>query len=187
MAPSSKSDEWTAEVSLRRDYIFDGQIGDGPERRFPGWLRSRETSEVYFTRTNKRDELQETIARAQMALICPHLEPTLFAKPIAPVVPENKRSDFSPNVVCISITAPELPNLSFYDLPGIIGQSEDQQKQFLVKFVQDLVTDYIMHPDALILLACSLGSDIATSTASGIARKLGAEDRCVGEYANYPR
>jgi len=90
------------------------------------------------------------------------------------------QTEFSPNVVCIHVTGPELPALSFYDLPGIIGQAESADNDYLVKFVKDLVTDYIKDPESLILVTCSLENDIHNSTASGIARELKATDRCIG-------
>lgn len=185
--PSSKPDSlWVAKVSLRHEFVYDGRSGEGPDRLFPGWLRTVDTTERDFATTHSRSELQQIIAQAQMAIICPSLDPSRFASKSPPFVPEHERCDFSPNIVCISITAPELPTLSFYDLPGIIGQSEDPKKQFLVKFVQDLVKEYIVHPDALVLLTCSLGTDIATSTASGIARRVHSEGRCIGISSSNP-
>jgi hypothetical protein len=89
-------------------------------------------------------------------------------------------AQFSPNCVCIYVSAPHLPSLSFYDLPGIIGQSEDPSTQYLVKFVRDLVTDYVRDSEALILVTCALDNDIHNSTAAGIAREWNATGRCVG-------
>jgi hypothetical protein len=91
------------------------------------------------------------------------------------------RTAFSPNVVYIHVTGPELPALSFYDLPGIIGQAERAADQYLVKFVRDLVTEYVRDSESLILVTCSLENDIANSTAGGIARDLKATDRCIGK------
>jgi hypothetical protein len=72
--------------------------------------------------------------------------------------------------------------LSFYDLPGIIGQAESEEEQFLVKFVRDLVVDYVRDAESLILVTCSLENDIANSTAGGIARAEQATDRCIGTF-----
>jgi hypothetical protein len=59
----------------------------------------------------------------------------------------------------------------------MIGQSDDPQD---IKFVKDLVTNYVNDPDALVLVTCSLENDIANSTAGGLARRLKATDRCIG-------
>jgi hypothetical protein len=61
-----------------------------------------------------------------------------FFRPTLAHLNGHHRCEFSPNIVCISITHPDLPALSFYDLPGIIGQAESPESQFLVKFVRDL-------------------------------------------------
>jgi len=183
MGPTNQPNaKWLASVSLRRDYCWDNDETEVPGRAFPGWIRASASDEreVPFMSTNSRLELTTIIDRAQLATICPRWNHLEFTRRTAPVVPQSVRRDFSPNIVCINIEGPGLPDSSFYDLPGIIGQSEDPQKQFLVPFVKSLVTEYIEHPNALILLTCSLSSDIATSTASGIARSLKAEDRCIG-------
>jgi len=91
------------------------------------------------------------------------------------------QQEFSPNVVCLDISGPGLPNLSFYDLPGVINQTEDGTKPYLVKLVKNLVKDYIKSENALILLACSMEGDCANSSASRILRNLKAEHRCIGE------
>jgi hypothetical protein len=182
MAPSNDPlAKWSAKVSLRRGFVYDGVTGDGFEHRFPGWHQTPGMSEQHFDTTNSREQLQDLIGRAQTALVCPRAPLSVFVnQPKALFPAQTSRCDFSPNVVIIEITAPELPNLSFYDLPGIIGQSRDPKKPFLVQFVRDIVTDYIKDPDALILLACSLNNDIATSAAGGLVRAHGSEARCVG-------
>jgi hypothetical protein len=122
--------------------------------------------------------LEDTIRRAQSAIISPWSEPKDFLDRTKDHLIPALRYSFSPNVVCISISQPDLPALSFYDLPGIVGQSEDLAE---VKFVKDLVTEYINYPEALILVTCAMDNDIANSTAAGIARSLKATDRCIGK------
>ncbi|CAE7212875.1 hypothetical protein CFE70_009609 [Pyrenophora teres f. teres 0-1] len=171
---------WGATVSLRREYSFDVNTSRDNERRFPGWIQTDQPSVVHFAETDDPNELERIIARAQMAAISPLTDYREFLRPTLAGLGEQYRCEFSPNIVCISITHPDLPALSFYDLPGIIGQAESPESQFLVKFIRDLVTDYIQDPEALILVTCSLENDIANSTAGGIARNLNATDRCIG-------
>jgi hypothetical protein len=127
-------------------------------------------------------DLEDLIARAQMATLSPMSDPMDFLPPSS--LDRNpdtyQQMQFSPNVVCIHVTMPELPALSFYDLPGIIGQAESADSHFLVKFVKDLVIEYIKDPESLILVTCSLENDIHNSTAAGIARDLKATNRCIG-------
>jgi len=142
-------------------------------------------STVHFAETEDPNELERIIAHAQLATISPLTNYQEFLRPTLAGLRDQYRCEFSPNVVCIHVTHPDLPSLSFYDLPGIIGQAESADSQFLVNFVRDLVTDYINDPEALILVTCSLENDIANSTAGGIARNLDATDRCIGMY-RYP-
>jgi hypothetical protein len=173
---------WSATVSLRRGFAYDGKNGRGYERRFPMWAQIPQPSTVFFAETNDPHDLEEIIKRAQLAVISPMIDYKQFLSPTLVHLGDHHKCDFSPNIVCISITHPALPALSFYDLPGIIGQAESPESQYLVKFVQDLVTDYVKDPEALILVTCSLENDIANSTAGGIARKQNATDRCIGTF-----
>jgi hypothetical protein len=181
---------WEAHVSLRTSFMLDGKtgkIGKARERRFPGW-RQVPTLEDDFATTTSPDELEELIARAQLAILSQDVDQTLFLRePLENLKYAYPRADFSPNVVCIYITQPGLPPLSFYDLPGIIGQSEDASKQHLVPFVKDLVAEYVANPQTLVLVTCSLATDVANSTAAGIARGKNASERCIGRWTNYPR
>lgn len=158
-----KADEgkqWHARVSLRNVYAYDGK----KRAKFPHWTPVSVPSEHELGSTNSVVGLEAMIADAQVEALTPF--------------PNREPCEFSPNIVCIYVSHSSLEPLSFYDLPGIIGQTQDASKQYLVKFVKDLVREYIM--DALVLLVCSLENDIATSTAAEIARDMRVTSRCVG-------
>ena len=88
---------------------------------------------------------------------------------------------FSPNAVKLDISGPELPNLSFFDLPGIINQTESRDDLWLVNLVKNLVTDYINQESSLILLACSLEGDMQNNSAARLVGGCpGADERTVG-------
>ncbi|KAF2679716.1 interferon-induced GTP-binding protein Mx [Lentithecium fluviatile CBS 122367] len=179
LEPSSDPlDQWRAQVIIRQSYAYDG----GRRQKFPGWKANPTPTNVPFAETDSPKVLEELIARAQLAALSPLNDPMEFLHPAALSRDPNTfhRTEFSPNIVCIHISQPESPALSFYDLPGIIGQSESAENQYLVKFVRDLVSEYIKDPDSLILVTCSLENDIANSTAGGFARELKATDRCIG-------
>jgi hypothetical protein len=139
-------------------------------------------TDTHFASTEDPRQLEELIARAQTAITNPMMDYKEFLKAPIGALGDYHSCEFSPNVVFIAISHPDLPALSFYDLPGIIGQVESPETGYLVDFVHDLVTDYVKDPEALILVTCSLENDIANSTAGGIARKLNATDRCIGKY-----
>lgn len=84
-------------------------------------------------------------------------------------------------MVCIDISESGAPNLSFYDLPGIINQVEDRNKDYLPKLVKSLVKEYVQDNDTLVLLACSMESDVHLSSAGKLARDVKAEQRCIGK------
>jgi hypothetical protein len=176
--PSDCRQPWTARVSLRRDYHWDGKNSRGPGRRFPGWCLSQEPKTVEFMITHDPAKLEDIISRAQQATVSPMVDYQDFTANSIAHLDKEHRCSFSPNVVCISIIHRDLPALSFYDLPGIIGQADESSD---VTFVRNLVTDYIKDPEALVLVTCSMENDIANSMAGGIARQLKAIDRCIGE------
>ena len=174
---------WNARVYIRK--LYDHQPASSPGRhKFFPWVE-RDPQEIPFAATGSKQELEAVIYGAQVAVLNPRDE-------VAKYLPANYKdmshkdtgsvqTKFSPNVVCIDISGPGLPQLSFYDLPGIIKQVENDDESFLVDLVHNLVEEYVKDPDALIILACSLESDIQVSSASSIASKLKARPRCVGK------
>lgn len=136
------------------------------------------SEEIEFARCSTSGKLEDFISRAQLALVYPHQNPLLFAQDRPPHLSDNAGVHFSPNIVCITVASPTLPDLSFYDLPGLIGQSEDADD---VEFVRALVTKYVEDEESLVLVTCSLGVDIATSSAGGLARARKATGRCIGK------
>lgn len=145
---------------------------------FPGWTEIPTSESAYFETVNSPELLETAITRAQSALMHPFADLAKFQGQLSLLTREESLSvNFSPNVVSICVKHSSMPNLSFYDLPGIIGQSENPSD---VRLVKNLVSGYVEKPDSLVLVTCSLGNDLATSSAAGIARRLKAEDRCVG-------
>ena len=88
---------------------------------------------------------------------------------------------FSPNVVRIDISGPALPNLSFYDLPGVINNAEEPGEEYLVKLVQNLVKDYIHADNCINLLALPMTDDAANSSAARIIKEAKAQGRTFGK------
>lgn len=109
---------WSARVSLRYNYKYDPFVLNG---KFPGWAPNPAVQEFKFGQCKTPDELEGAIRRAQLALVHPLEDPVGFAcDRIAPIdQDECHMVNFSPNIVCIHVTQPGLPNLSFYDLPGM--------------------------------------------------------------------
>ena len=89
-------------------------------------------------------------------------------------------------MLCLDISGPNLLNLLFYNLLGVINQTENRTKPYLIKLVKNLVKDYIKSENVLILLACFMEGNICNFSAFGILCNLKAEYHCIGEllYGN---
>ena len=66
-----------------------------------------------------RKKLVDVLRGAQRAVLNPHLDPDISLH--RENLPEEDRVPFSPNLVRLDISGPDLPDLSFYDLPGVIA------------------------------------------------------------------
>ncbi|KAH7397282.1 dynamin family protein-like protein [Pyrenochaeta sp. MPI-SDFR-AT-0127] len=181
MQPSDDPNaSWSARVSLQLDYALElVPRKSGPLQPFPGWVPAQTSQHVPFAETKSPTELEKYIRCAQTAILCPLESPSTFLTDPEPRKGVH-RSKFSPNLVRIDITHPGLPTLSFFDLPGIISQAETEEEAHTVPLVKNLVAEYVKKPGSLILVTCDLGTDIANSTAAGLARQHNATDRCIG-------
>lgn len=76
-----------------------------------------------FGTVYSKEQLEATIRRAQVATLNPQMPPHRFMNPDCS--DNSIYVQFSPNIVSLEISAANIPNLSFYDLPGVISQSRD--------------------------------------------------------------
>ncbi|TGO06969.1 hypothetical protein BTUL_0366g00010 [Botrytis tulipae] len=86
----------------------------------------------------------------------------------------------TPNVVKVDIFGPELPALSFYDLPGIISNMPNPEEKYLVNVFENLAIKYIKEPNTLIIFAMSMTVDPVLSRAKKVIEDQDATKRCVG-------
>ena len=84
-------------------------------------------------------------------------------------------------MVCLDIFKPGLLNLLFYDLLGVINQTENGTKLYLVKLVKNFVKDYIKSENVFVFPACSIEGDIANFSAFRILRNLKAKCHCINK------
>lgn len=82
--------------------------------------------------------------------------------------------------MAIEVKGPNLPDLSFYDMPGVFRNAKHEEDQFLVKVVENLVRSYISHEKAIILWAVPMNHDPETSSTFTLIRSLSAQDRTIG-------
>ncbi|KLO07662.1 hypothetical protein SCHPADRAFT_945077 [Schizopora paradoxa] len=75
------------------------------------------------------------------------------------------QSSFSQDVVCLDISGPDVTNLSFIDLPGLISYDEDNN----VTLIENMASDYIKG-NTLILLTITMREDMLLQKAAKLAR-----------------
>jgi GTPase SAR1 family protein len=177
---------WKCKVELLKHYDFYGKsfprsLED--ESPFKPWIANATPVVIPFMTVDNEDALRDAIHRAQLALLNPGQRPEKYASGPVLAIGDSQglQCEFSPNVVSIEISGPGRINLSFYDLPGIINQTEDDSKPYLVEIVRNLAKEYIKSEDAIVLLAKSMEADPHNSSAAKLAKDMRATERCVGE------
>lgn len=157
---STSNSSWRCEVSLIEKYVYDAAAFHTTLDR---WIE-QPVQTTTFEIVEDKARLGEVLQRAQAAVLSLG----------------NTRKQFSPNIICLTITGADLPELSFYDLPGSINVVENDDDQHLVEFVEKLVKLYLVDEKALIMLACASDQDIENSTTFKFVRQCKAERRCLG-------
>lgn len=184
--------KWTCKVSLYKKYMYEGNLGssrilsknatklEGATRARPlGPWRLQDSEDFHFATITNKAEVEHVLYLAQLATLNPG-SPYENYMPGKPKPKDDHQVKFSPNVVRLDISGPELPNLSFYDLPGVINVADVAEEEYLVDLVKNLVKEYISAEDCINLLAIPMTDDPANSSASKLVRDIRAEARTVG-------
>lgn len=173
---------WTCEIWLSRKYTYEGSKQmPTPKKRLGPWNSAGNGDEHFITLTEKA-EVQTALKWAQLAI----LNPTRASSDYVPgcnagTDPTHSDVKFSPNVVRLDISSPGFPNLSFYDLPGVISITDVDDEQYLVALVENLVKDYVSQENCIVLLAQTMTDDATNSSAARIIRGIkGAKLRTLG-------
>lgn len=157
------------------DSVYEGAT---PGRPFGPW-HLQESEDYPFALLTSENQVAPTLKLAQLATLNPSSAYIKFLPGRAD--PGNTMQvKFSPNIIRLDISGPGLPNMSLYDLPGVISVHEIAEEQYLVGLVKNLVMDYVQDKRCLILLALPMTDDPVNSTAFDLIRRAGAESRTVG-------
>lgn len=177
---------WQCDIKLVKNYDYVGglpprldQLGKPPP--FWPWEEKEKAAQTVtdFAIVRNKEDLENAIRQAQFATLNPHVHPGELRN--VDISGKSTYVEFSPNVIRLNITGPNLPILTFYDLPGVIAQAQgDGKDDHLVRLVKNLVKEYIQPKETLILVTVPMDQDVQNSSASGIVRKLGLTDRCIG-------
>lgn len=190
------TDVWKCKISLYKKYVYEGLQGkDVPIRpsarhaaarveiatktRPLGPWTLQDGEDFHFFTTTSKEDVPHALYLAQLATLNPSASYENYMPGKDNPVSKHQVK-FSPNVVRLDISGPDLPNLSFYDLPGVINQSEVAEEEYLVNLVRNLVKEYIRADDCINLLAIPMTDDPANSSASKLIREVKAEARTVG-------
>ncbi|OSD00779.1 P-loop containing nucleoside triphosphate hydrolase protein [Trametes coccinea BRFM310] len=159
---SSSDHAWTCQVSIRwEDAPRGGGVRSHPERPFGD----------AFT---KWEDVELMLRRAQAAVLNPSIDSTSFlskGKDEVSALLEKAPRKFSKNVVCLDLSGPDLPDLSFVDLPGLIQNGDKGE----VEMVERLVRSYIKDSNTLILVASPMTDDMQNQKAAQLAREVDPE------------
>jgi hypothetical protein len=140
---------WNCSISIKEGFFFD-----------KGSFKRREGAPVvtHFANVTDKERLEPMLRNAQLAVLNPRDNPQQFINADnADETQATRQVAFSPNIVSLEIQGPELPELSFFDLPGtinVVGEEDDPNDQGLVQRISKLVTTFLKDEKSLVLLAC---------------------------------
>ncbi|KAI9773011.1 MAG: hypothetical protein M1835_006215 [Candelina submexicana] len=191
---SNGSPHWSCKVILHKKYVYSGgqdvphsvqsqstsvePFGRMQNQALGPWLEY-EPEDTLFAVIDKKDELESALFWAQLATLNPGNNPELYKPGCNENTSPSFQVKFSPNVVRLDIAGPGLPNLSFFDLPGVINAA-DSKERYLVDLVAKLVKEYIRADNCINLLTLPMTDDVENSTAYGIIKEEEAEHRTIG-------
>ncbi|KAF9047677.1 P-loop containing nucleoside triphosphate hydrolase protein [Panaeolus papilionaceus] len=156
---------WQCIVSLR--FITDSNNAPLGQAR----------NEAFGPTIYDKAEVEARIRRAQRALLNPNTPTKNFLSGDEDDVVADALS-FSKNYVSLQISGPDVADLSFVDLPGLIASvSSSRGNSQDIGLVQSLVTSYIVKPSCIILLTVTCETDFENQGAYGIVKQYDPEGK----------
>ncbi|PSR78355.1 P-loop containing nucleoside triphosphate hydrolase protein [Coniella lustricola] len=200
----SSDSAWRCRITLQQDYAYrptnnnpitEADVTD--RNPFPPWVKQQRETQEFKMLYNKTDPIDEIVRWAQIAILNHNRNYRSYVPKDDDELPPEERdperkaaalaeaercteAKFSPNTVAIEVKGPDLPDLSFYDMPGIFRNAKHEEDQFLVKVVENLVKSYVSHEKAIIMWAVPMNHDPETSSTFTLIRSLGAQSRTIG-------
>ncbi|KAJ7244653.1 P-loop containing nucleoside triphosphate hydrolase protein [Mycena haematopus] len=99
--------------------------------------------------------IRQAIADAQERILNPSL---LGRTPVA--TPGGSARTFSEDCVCVFAKGPNMPDLCFYDIPGVIEDVGDGQDPTQIDLIKNLVKKYASKSNCIVLLVVSCEYDL---------------------------
>ncbi|KAI1196690.1 dynamin family protein [Nemania serpens] len=189
----SSNAHWSCTVALQLDYNFEpkGKIKKSDvtaTNPFPPWVKKSHRDIKIFKTIFDPSEIEDVLRWAQVAILNPNNDHELYipgdgaiakGKDLAEAA-QTATAQFSPNIISLEIKGPELPGLSFYDLPGVFLSPDQEEDEYIVKVVRNLTRHYIQRKGAIIMWALPMNADPENSISLGIIREAKAANRTIG-------
>ncbi|KAI9063947.1 hypothetical protein FKP32DRAFT_1603293 [Trametes sanguinea] len=150
------TEPWKCEVSLR--------ILTDDEGRPLGQARNERFGETIYDKS----AVEDRIRRAQRAILNPSTDFNKFLEDDSASF--GRELSFSTNAVCLQISGPDVEDLSFCDLPGLIASVGSAGDEGDIALVKQLVTSYVERPSCIILLTIACETDFQNQGAHQLAR-----------------
>lgn len=151
----SRSDSiWKCAISLRFTSNSQGQV------------RNVDFGPVIYD----KGQVEERIRRAQRAILNPSKPPQQFLVGSEEI--QDSELSFSSSCVSLQISGPDVADLSFCDLPGLIATVSSSGGGGVndVDLVESLVTSYIKKPSCIILLTITCETDFENQGANRLTK-----------------
>lgn len=158
------SDPWQCTVSLR-------SITDASGQPLPQ-VKNENFGDTIFDKV----EVEERLRRAQRAILNPNTNVRQFLEG-ADEDPFDRELSFSKNCVTLQISGPDVADLSFVDLPGLIASVGNGGSDSDIELVEDLVRSYIERPSCIILLTVACETDFENQGAHRLTKKYDREGK----------
>ncbi|KAK8118225.1 dynamin family protein [Apiospora kogelbergensis] len=184
---------WQCTVSLQLDYDY---CPTGPIKKsdvtkanpFPPWVKKSHRETRSFKTIFDKAEIEEVLRWAQVAILNHSRSSELFVPGEGAYAKETRLEDaateteaqFSPNIVALEVKGPSLPDLSFYDLPGVFLAPSKEEDEYIVQVVKNLTSHYVRRERAIIMWALPMNHDPENSISLGIIRDARAQNRTIG-------
>ncbi|KAG8993005.1 hypothetical protein FRB94_011150 [Tulasnella sp. JGI-2019a] len=172
LTQASPGEDWKCQVSLR--YEFSDETGK---------RRSEVQEKLFGPLVTDPSLLEDVLRRAQLAILNPSVDQNKFVNfelslldGKNPPLNSSKQLQFSKNVVCLDLSGPDVTDLSFIDLPGIISNVAPGEDRGNIELVRNLVTEHIQG-NCLILLTLTMRDDLENQSAAFLAKQVDPKGR----------
>ncbi|KAJ7207815.1 P-loop containing nucleoside triphosphate hydrolase protein [Mycena pura] len=154
---SSSDNTWSCSISLRFDHNAQGVKVDPNTHAFGTTITDRSAVELW-------------LRRAQAAILSPHISYENFyiktEQELRDAPPDAQRLPFSRNAVLVDVRDPDITDLSFIDLPGLIQNDSPD----VIDVIRDLAVSRIENSNTLILVTIPMSDDLQNQQAAKLAR-----------------